>query len=291
MSVLKILLAGNPEEKSEKKAKKSLLISGIYLLVTMCILATTVFAWFAMNKQGEADGMSVSAQSTPNLVISDENVNIKTATFLNTSSSPFAVSFTPAQHALLPSTYDAAADDYNLKHLTDDGMGKISPKTGLANSGSTIGSSDFAAVTSSEASSYYIDYVVYIASHGVALTGHDLSVSFSGWVKGLEGTYVAINEGTMADTFKAMTIDFYIGDDLTARVGTLNLAQIGTTPYVILSDGTIPLNTSDTIKVTMRCYIDGALQVSGDSTKTYVRSESVDVSDVKLKVLFEASEH
>ena len=269
--------------------KKFLITSVIPILCTLLALAAASFAWLSSNKDTDADGMKIKVEVMPNMIINDDSSAITAVTA--PTASDFVVTFSDPAAAKKPAQHDPAdtankAGDWTyssgLKYVTDPG--NVGVSTGLAKNGSL----SFAVANTTD---YYVDYTVYIASAGAEMTGQDLVATLTGSIDG--------DGANKADTLAASSIDFYLGSVAKANyLGTLNQAgkdaltndaSTTMTSVTILSNGTIPVNTSSYITVVMRCYIDGGLLKAAG--QAYINSEKVDLNDVTLNVSFSASNH
>lgn len=269
-----------------KKSKILAPALAILCLSTAASVTGTV-AWFAANNVVSATGMSVHSTLPSSLAISAAVLPVGQAT---------SVTLTTESQALNPVSHwgftnegvvseGSGGDLYSVVNGED-----VDPATGLALSGETL---TFAPASGDQ---YYTDFVVYIGSVGEALTlgtGGYLraTVSFS---------------GSAAATNQATTMDFHAfngvieGSGLGDYKGCVNAAAIpaednhgayvGTaddTYYVdVLTEGTIYVasNNTSALKITMRVYIDGALQNS--PTTTYVATNTVVSEAINMSVQF-----
>lgn len=256
----------------EKRRKIKFLSAIVALSVAVCIFAVASFAWLKSNADLDSNGMQMQVDATANLVISKSTV----------FSGETAITLNAVNRALMPAMHTDTGD--TLLRRVKDSAG-IKASTGLADRDLT--DSDYAAVALEIDSKYYIDYVVYVASEGKALTGATLTAAITAPV------------GDTVPYHQAASIDFY-ADGI--YKGTLNLAGLdiasnhsgysasaAKTEVVLWEAGRIP-SISDTYKnhitVTMRCYFDGALRDSASST--YVTSDNLEVTNFTLGVLFSA---
>lgn len=235
-------------------------------------------AWFAKNEQTYGTGMSVSVQTTPNMIIGKTPEDILEGAVVS------EVRFTgTAQDNMVAVTRDESVSDTFLKYITNHYAVDID--TGNVLDGMTL---NFAPVTVLENTDvYYVDYTVYIASvvGQIDLTSLIATVTVPD-ASSLDNEYV-----------KAVSVDFYLNEvSKSGYCGTAAVADgigegLGRTVDLFLSEGgTIPLNTSGNyIRVIMRCYFDGALQ-DPESGKAYINSYTVQASDVVFGVQFHAQE-
>ena len=252
-------------------SKKMLLPALLMLFVAVLMLAIASWAWFAMNKEVSNDGMTLSAETPPNLIIDFTSEAVAAAT---PSTAKFSVTSSGTYTDMKACTHDDAVANTKLMYVTNPQ--DVSMTTGVAKDGKTLTSSAVAQATNSP---YYVDFVVYIASMTKEMTNSRLKVTLSDTTP---------SESSAVDIAKAATVDFYVEDKYAGKLAvadssflTLSLEDMG---------NKIPLNTDDQIKVTMRCYFDGALEVAGSSGITYVRTETCNANSVKLKVVFEVED-
>jgi len=280
---------GGRQMDSRKKYRRTLIMSIIPMAFTLLLLGTATFAWLAYNKQTTSNGMHVRVEATPNMIINESASAITAVT--SPTDSDFSVTFSAAAAAKKPAQHDPAdtankAGDWTyssgLKYVTNtDNVGVAS---GLAKTGTL----SFATASTT---AYYVDFTVYIASTGAALTGQDVVATLTGSIAG--------SGANKADTLAASSIDFYLGSVAKANYkGTLNQAGLDAltndhsttnTSVTILSNGDVPLNSSGYLTVVMRCYIDGGLLKT--ASQAYINTATVDMNDITLNVAFTASDH
>ena len=212
-------------------------------------------AWFASNKSVSAGGFSVTAKTSPNLVIA------KTQEDITSGNMHFEVSFSGVQRMNMIAVthdFDAETGTY-LKYLTNNYA--VDNRTGFEKPGATL---NFESVPESDNEQYFIDYVVYVAS---ALEELNLSA--------LNAT-ITLPDGTIAKQhMNAASIDFYVGEVSRENYrGTASVADKNQSIDLFASaGGTVPLNTAEPIKIIMRCYFDGAL--AADDGDAYINSYTV----------------
>lgn len=261
--------------------KQKLMLSFISLTLIVAfvgfLMMNESLAWFSNNKTVSANGLSVSAQGTANLVIG------KTEAEIRSGNMQFAVSFNGTSRTdMIAVTRDTSYGAPYLKYLTNHYA--VDNKTGLANGSEALA---FAAVPTTDNEQYFIDYTVYIASTKNALQVSALTVIIS-----------SPASSSLSDDYKylnAASIDFYLGASVTAEgyLGTLSVAnpvKHNATNIDLFKGqgGTVPLNTTGSIAVTMRCYFDGALvDASGNA---YINSYNVKTTGINLGVHFVATE-
>lgn len=272
----------------DKFMHKNGITSIIVLALSACILlGTAAYAWLGANRVTDSNGIEMAIDVSENLVISDSTSEISKAKIdeINTGKTnytPFLVTFATNDNKYVPTTHDNTYTTYTsgLKYVTNNE--EVDVVTGLQRSSTTA--LTFADAASGEAGkNYYVDYVVYIASHGAALSNHTLTAKIVSAKKG--------GADVTSGSLMATSIDFYVGDDVSSSTykGTANVATMSTNVVTLQASTTeIPLNTESSIKVTMRCYFDGALVNSTDS-KAYINSATVDLSKVTLNVEFTAT--
>ena len=229
--------------------------------------------WYAHNDEVSADGMSVDAKTTPNLVIGATQDELLADTL------QFSVSFKSTDaSAMTAVTRDVNCPDTYLKYLTSHYA--VDESTGNAKEDMSL---EFAPVPTVSEEVYFVDYTVYIASRFDSLAVSSLTAS--------------ITSPTTVDAdhpyFNAASIDFYVG----VYVGEVSSVNYCGTASVanrensieLFRDGVVVPNTTDGyIKVIMRCYFDGALQDNSDPTRAYINSETVKTDGLTIGVTFTA---
>ena len=283
----------NNVNKKSNNMKKLIPAAGM-LAVSATMLATSTYAWFSMNRTVTAKNMQVKAVASSSLAIA-QATPVGTLTEIEFSTA--ATSLIPATH-FDSSTYGSAttgtdASSSGLIHVTNNA--DVDAAKGYASEGKTLA---YTYCTNTDDDKYYVDYVSYIASSGTALTNQDLKAKL----------FVGKTQfDALQDTTKAVSVDFYVSNGSTALgtyKGTLNLSSLTTTDatptasslyktaeITIGSDMSIPVNgaSGSYIQVTMRVYIDGALQKS--SGQAYVYSDAIDTNNVGFAAEFAAVEH
>lgn len=274
--------------KNVSNEKKQFITSLCLCVASLVALVFVTVAWFASNKEVSSNGMTVNAEGTSNLVIAATEDAIQT---IHLDDSAFSVTFTGAAQLLTAATHDPACSA-GLKYNTNPRS--VSAQTGLAMSGDLA----FADVLTDPLNrTFFVDYVVYIASAGKELESRSLTAELD-WTD--VGSVQNDGSSVLPDYLKATSIDFYIGEEKTEEYkGTLNLAyqnpentSVETTHRTIkLHNGNIPIHTTGAIRVTMRVYFDGALKAVQDGAftgNTYLRTDDINTSNIKLKVVFSA---
>ena len=234
------------------------------------IIMNRSLAWFADNDRGDANGMSVSANVSPNLIIA------KSADALLSENLSFKVDFEEsAVSNMVAVTRDPDIEGTYLKFLKSPYA--IDNRTGLAKGDAVL---EFDPVPTTDNAQYFIDYTVYIASaYG------ELHVS------SLEASIVIPDHVELAH-FNAASVDIYVESvDADGYRGTTSVAGAPQATVDLFggNGGEVPLNTEGSITVIMRCYFDGAL-VDPDSGNAYINSYSVTSEGVVLGIAFTAIE-
>ena len=266
-------------------------IALLLLALALLLSCAVTYAWYGANRKVDSEGLELGVEKTGNLVISDSQTELaKTVLGSINTDSPFRVvssetgmKFTNATHA----------EDYllyptGLKTVTNWSV--IGVSSGINETGSIVYAD---AENETDGPLYYVDFPVYIASHGKPLTEATLTAE--------------IISATIGDTpvtsgsLMALSVDFYRNEvDADNFIGTLNVAGFDADAndfetekkilYVVGSDsstGTIPINTAATvIKLVLRCYVDGAL-LSGEN-QAFINSADLDLSQAKLNIRFTA---
>ena len=251
---------------------KKLIPALCMLLVAATLLGTSTYAWFSMNTQVQATGMTVNAKAPASLVITNTS-NVAASSSPSVALSTAGSDLTPASHGD-HATYSSGLY-YNTTPTSIDGvtgLGTVTPATAINNTPT--------------GSNYYVDYVVYISSPGEALEDKELTVAIS-------------TTETIATTVNAVSVDFYVVEtggtaavNATNYKGTLNLAgkdaavNDGSTAKTSLVLGTYDFakNTVDAVTVLMRVYFDGALLE--DASTAYVNSTAYTTANIKFDAAF-----
>ena len=266
-------------------ARQKLLLSSI-LSICLCVvvLGVATFAWLSSNKETTSNGMQLKVDVSPNLIIDDAVADLQAV--VGPTSDNFSVTFSNTATALTPTTHDSTYATYasGLKYITNANI--VDPETGLPSEGSL-------AFANAGATGYYVDFTVYIASTSKAMDNMDLAVSLT------PAASIGGDGANKADTLAAASIDFYVGSVAQANYkGTLNVAGFDAaandfttekTSVELVSNSSIPLNTSSYITVIMRCYVDGALLKSAG--QAYINTAKVDLNDITLNATFVATDH
>ncbi len=256
------------------KAMKKLIPAICLLLISAVLLGTSTYAWFSMNKTVTATGMQVKATSASSLVITNDTTKLADAKH-TIGLTANTTSLTPATH--LKNTHkDASGNaityadgDSYLVHVVN--TLDVDPITGLAQGDKTLQYAKSVNPTSgSTGDTYYVDYTVYIAVKGDALTNQNLTAK------------VTVPD-TLQTIYNAISIDFWVDG---AYVVTESFADVADAE-TILSAGAIPSTTAATgnkyITVLMRCYYDGELM---NGSNAYVNNGTIDINSVSFSVAF-----
>lgn len=270
-----------------KKSKILAPALAILCLSTAASVTGTV-AWFAANDVVSATGMTVHSSNPASLVIGP---TLETGTGIGNL---ITYNFVDAAESLNPcSMWNGEANDAEGDLSVVTNPQDVDPSTGLAAATKTLtyGVAD---------SSYYKDYVVYLASKGSAI------------VLGASGALTAsVTFGATNVTTSAVSIAFFADNHVDSSVtapqagsykGVVNAAGLDiafnhngwdatkTTPDFSLLAGTDTNHTLDAstgdyaLRVTMRVFVDGALQNS--ATTAYVTTNSVNVAPITFSVSF-----
>jgi hypothetical protein len=258
------------KKMSEKfSAELKLIGTGVMLVIALLAFLNIngTLGWFGSNDQVSADGMSVDAKSTPNLVIG------KSPEELSRDTLQFEVSFVSSDvKDMVAVTRDESCDDTYLKHLTNHYA--IDGVTGNAKEGMAL---EFEPVPAQSEEVYFVDYTVYIAARFDSINLSSLTAS--------------ISSPTEVDDdhpyFNAASIDFYVGDvSPQGYRGTTSVS--GRASVELLPSGDkVPLASNGYVKVIMRCYFDGALQ-NPTTGNAYVNSQTVKSDSLDIGVTFTA---
>ena len=239
--------------------------------------ANNSLAWFSENKEATAEGLSVNAKVSPNLIIGKSVAQIKQQNIL------FSVDFTEtARKDMIAVTYDESITGTYLKYLTNHYA--VDTHTGNAKGDMEL---IFAPVPDENNEAYFIDYTVYIASAFDPLDVSSLTAEI----------IIPDFVDEKHPYFNAASINFYVGEvNINNYRGTTSVSDSirGTAKAKIElmpGGGTVPLNTAENgyIKVIMRCYFDGALQ-NPDTKTAYVNSYTVLTDGVVIGVNFTATD-
>jgi hypothetical protein len=254
-------------------------ITLIFAFVGFLVLNQSL-AWFSENKEVTADGLSLNAKVSPNLIIGKSVDEIQSEGVL------FSVNFGgTARSNMIAVTHDSSIEGTYLKYLTSHHA--VDNHTGLKNGTAEL---EFAAVPTADNEPYFIDYVVYIASAFEELEVSSLKAKI----------VIPEDVDSLHPYFNAASIDFYLGEvSADSFIGTTSVADsLKNTARAEIdlfknAGGTVPFNEDGYMTVIMRCYFDGALTyVNEEDGKTYayVNSYTVKSDGVVIGVDFTATD-
>ncbi len=283
------------------------------LLISAIVMSTASFAWFSMNENVVAEGMSITAQASGSLIISESNANavFDGATTIDLGSKVNYVNAT---------TYKALTEGGTAQWLKADGK-KIDGDSGAIKDGATDALS---AIVADDNGTYYVDYLVYVASAGSLLTGKTLSagVSFKAvddnnglTGKALSVAFFVLDEqdvGKNAEGFDAdvAKIQKAVANDgkaiaqypLTATADdtgfvTADDVVVGTAMTIpsafeaTAAEGETPATTKQVLPIVMRVYFDGDRTngATGDDLQHFVNSQKIDTTAMSVSVDFKLS--
>jgi len=271
-----------------KKSKILAPALAILCLSTAASVTGTV-AWFAANNVVSAKNLTVHANTQASLIISEA---------FPTTGNLTSVSFTDESLGLnAASRWNGTAEITGGILQTVTNGDAIDPATGLARGEADPQHADlvYAAGTADQ---NWKDYVVYIASASeervLGATEYlEASVAFTGASKTTYATsvdfHVALGDvaglGDFKDTINAAgTVASANHGAFVAATGTKFEAELLT--GVAEDSPAIPVAASATegLKITMRVYIDGALQNS--ETSAYVLTDDPNYSSITMNVTF-----
>ena len=251
--------------------KKTMRLVFIFVTIVVCVgaylIANGSLAWFTTSKVARAEGLSFSVETVPSLVIAKTEEQIAVREYREVKVDFDGV----AGNDMIAVTRDESVADTYLKFLKNHYAVDI--HTGNVKPGFEL---EFDPVPAENNDRYFIDYVVYIASANKPFEVESLSAMI----------VPPDNIEECPPYFNAVSIDFYIGEvSLANYCGTTSVAGSTEGTYVeLLTDGIIPQNTDDCIKVIMRCYFDGDLK--GEGGNAYVNSYTVSSDGVNIGVKF-----
>ena len=273
-------------EKIKKKISelKRHSVSLSLISVALIIAISGMFAingslgWYAHNDEVSAEGMSVDAKTTPNLVIG------KTPDELMADNLQFSVSYKTDDLINMTSvTHDDQCTKTYLKYLVNHYA--VDESTGNAKNGMSL---EFQPVPITSDEVYFVDYTVYIASRFDSLEISSLTASIT-LPTTVDSEYLSEHV-----YFNAASIDFYVGEvSLDNYRGTTSVSDSlnGTARASIelFPDGVTVHDASSnkSIKVIMRCYFDGGLQDT-NTNRAYINSNTVKADGINIGVTFTA---
>lgn len=266
-----------------KQTLKTLIPSMLSLMFITILLISVSIAWFSMNREVNSNGLQISVEATPNLIIAKSLVDIRNVT-PETASAAFSIDYTgTARTNMAPATAAVDANNKWVTAIAEEGdnvtglkyvknTNDIDFSSGIAKNGKEL---QFKPVPLASDSKYYIDYDIYIASLGKELEASSLTAKISCESK--------------IGSHQAATIVFYQGsvssDNMKGAISVANQDE-GIVSFD-LNNGKIPLNTDDPIHIIARCYFDGAL-LNEATGNAYINSATVDTTDVILNITFMA---
>jgi len=282
----------NENKKYIARQKRLRSYSVITTVIAVIALTAATFAWFAMNKKVDSDGMVMQARTVASMVI---GITPEQVAAYELGDSAYQVDLSGVYEDLDP-ILPCRHKDANFTEDTDTGLyynvnsDAVSYTEGLAKGADE--ELRFKAVPiykDTDANRYYLDYVVYVASLTDELPRQDMFAEIASTDK----------VGELEETYNACSIDFYVGEEET-YFGTLNVAgydweannQSEFTKVTLAEDVTIPYNKAESdanIKITMRCYFDGGLKSS--ATHAFINSDTIQVDKIALSIKFSAAEH
>lgn len=233
------------------KKMRKLIPAFAMLLVSAIMMSTASFAWFTMNDQVQATGMQVQAKASGNLLISE---NPMTAT-----AKDIKVDFGGAKKDISPITFDQ--NDWKIPGGEVDAI--------YGDTATLVAADDDDVNADHDDNPYFLEYVVYLATAGDAFSG-TLQFDFN---------EIANTTETIAPAY---TLALYLEGadgkvDYNAPIAQYNVKDMrahereeGTTGFV---DTHVTVNIPSTygktqsnavgLKVVIRIYVDGALQMPG----------------------------
>ena len=252
------------------------------LLVSAVMLSTASFAWFTMNEQVTATGMTVTAQSAGNLVIHTSPLTAANQDITVDLSSTALKALKPITYTPASSTTNEGGETVSVPAKWET-AGNNTVVDGLY--GNVTGGTLEAVTPNENTGDYFQEYTVYIATAGAAKDGQDIYVKFNG----LSGVDQAIAP--------AYTIAFWIlptngSPDYTAPTSTVNYktALANATDGVRINTAEVNVPTTDGVgvdnatgvKIVMRVYVDGGLvnpnATHNDVTRTYTAIDGADMT-------------
>ncbi|MBQ9797846.1 MAG: hypothetical protein IJW50_09015 [Clostridia bacterium] len=259
------------------KKMRKLLPAFAMLLVSAIMMSTASFAWFSMNEQVTATGMSVQAKAAGNLLISTAPLTGTTQTI--------TVALDSTKQEILPTTYGT----YTAKDAQSESTGFWVPSD-YTSVDATYGTYDettkkYDAIDTDAdtiVEKHFAEYTVYLATAGDKMEDQILNVKING-VSG-EGQFIApaytiafyvIVGGTENDTTNRLYMNYDSIDwDLptttvsydaclkdaaannNAGDGFVKVAE----DLLVPSTYGVPANGGVGLQIVMRVFVDGALE-------------------------------
>ena len=278
-----------------KKSKILAPALAILCLSTAASVTGTV-AWFAANNVVSTSNLLIHANTQASLIISEDYPVLGKQTSITFADSSLGLD--------AASRWDGTGEIEGgiLKYVSNGSA--IDPETGLQRT--DINDPQYADLVyqNGSANNHWKDYVVYIASDSesrqllpneyfeasVTFTGADATTYATSIDFHVELGIITAGLGVFKDTVNAAgTVASANHGAFAAATGPKNTVELLTgIPLVgeVNSSPTIPVAGSETLglKVTMRVYIDGALQQSG--TLAYVLNADPVYEDISMSVSF-----
>ena len=256
--------------------RKTIILCAVMIFLGLSTAVFATYAWVKTNINTVGNGPTVNASTSADVIIFSDSENINW-------SDPYSLNLImPVEHTVtrfVPATHSDTSESL-LKYSVD--ASEINGTTGLRNGGGSI---TFGDVLINDNSRFYVDYTFYLAAYGKKILNGDLSASI-------------LNEQDRTTYLAASSIDFYVND---VYIDTLNIAgydasvnnhstektsvDLGQHSFSYYDDTTIL-----PVKITLRCYFDGALLKT--DTQAFISKETIkstDLAGVDLDVCFEVS--
>jgi hypothetical protein len=257
---------------------KTLLVSMLSLVFILVLLAAVTIAWFAMNKVTTSNGMRLTVEVTPNLIIAKSEELIRAVT-QSTAGGAFSIDYSSeAGIDMSPAQLDwdfVGGTSTGLIYVTN--THDVDYASGLQKTdGPTL---NYAAAINTTGKTYYIDYDIYIASVGKEFEAEALTAT--------------VSCDTSKDSHMAATIVFY--KDSVSKTNMINYPisiaeKSSKTARLVLTEN-IPLNTDELkepVHLIARCFFDGSLLKTAGTA--YINSLTVDPSDLVISITITAEE-
>lgn len=251
----------------------------ICIIICVMLVGTATFAWISTNRSLNNNGITMSVDTSPNLVISDSLSSINGYIIGDWEDSYAAINWADEANKLIPvdhydsSKYsDVSGDNENTLLVYNTNPSVVDRTTGIK-SDSSQNDLEFAHVPASGvpetgAGKYFIDYEVFIAALDQPLTqGADYTkLTFTITENSLEDTGKATQYNS---AYRSASVDIWISG---LYKGTLDLNENST--FDVTSIASIPENSESAISITFRCYFNGAMQKNSQGD-TYVNSDAL----------------
>ena len=261
---------------------KKLIPALCLLLISAILMGTSTYAWFSMNRTVEATNMSIKATTDASLVITDR----ADKTF---ESGKVSVNEAAIDVTVMPATKFAngkeSSDGVALSSSATDLMyvnngGNIDPTTGLARKVSGVAlplyysAATTASVTGGSTIGYYYDFVFYLAAEGNA------DIAAGALKLTVPAAVLPTTPGSGTEKILAATsVLVYVNDDIVDIAPIRIKDGVSKVTLTTLSDSNkivkgAPGTVSGAMKITLRVYVDGALEDETD-VSTYVRNNAI----------------